>query len=114
MFHLACQVMDCIYQIYHYKHHQTLTFSVFVFLWTGVAAEPLPDLPPPREKKAYKPIVIQQHLSLWDSLHFTDKVGSLRGVTDDYIIYRMVDVLRRELSDGCRGPARMRAERKRW
>lgn len=85
-----------------------------MLLWIGVAAEPLPDLPPPQEKKAYEPVVIQQHLSLWDSLHFTDKVGYLRGVTDDYIIYRRVDVLRLELSDGCRGLARMRGERNRW
>uniref|UniRef100_A0AAQ4PZI2 Beta-galactosidase n=1 Tax=Gasterosteus aculeatus aculeatus TaxID=481459 RepID=A0AAQ4PZI2_GASAC len=37
-------------------------------------AQPLPDPPSHRETTAYQPVVIQQHLSLWDSLHFTDKV----------------------------------------
>lgn len=50
-------------------------------------------MPPPQEKKAYDPVVIQQHLSLWDSLHFTDKVSYLSGVTADYIIYRMENVV---------------------
>ncbi|KAM9359218.1 beta-galactosidase-1-like protein 2 isoform 2-T2 [Symphorus nematophorus] len=36
-------------------------------------AQPLPELPSLRERRAYQPVVIQQHLSLWDSLHFTDK-----------------------------------------
>uniref|UniRef100_A0AAQ4PMH1 Beta-galactosidase n=1 Tax=Gasterosteus aculeatus aculeatus TaxID=481459 RepID=A0AAQ4PMH1_GASAC len=36
-------------------------------------AQPLPDPPSHRETTAYQPVVIQQHLSLWDSLHFTDK-----------------------------------------
>ncbi|KAG7223134.1 hypothetical protein INR49_015893 [Caranx melampygus] len=36
-------------------------------------AEPLPEVPPPQERRAYNPVVIQQHLSLWDTLHFTDK-----------------------------------------
>ncbi|XP_019950861.1 beta-galactosidase-1-like protein 2 isoform X2 [Paralichthys olivaceus] len=34
---------------------------------------PLPELPPLRERRAYQPAVVQQHLSLWDILHFTDK-----------------------------------------
>uniref|UniRef100_A0A3Q2ZKF0 Si:dkey-224e22.2 n=1 Tax=Kryptolebias marmoratus TaxID=37003 RepID=A0A3Q2ZKF0_KRYMA len=34
--------------------------------------EPLPEVPPPQEKKAYQPVLIQQYLSLWDSLQFTD------------------------------------------
>ncbi|XP_031716803.1 beta-galactosidase-1-like protein 2 isoform X1 [Anarrhichthys ocellatus] len=36
-------------------------------------AQPLPELPSHQERRAYQPVVIQQHLSLWDSLHFTDK-----------------------------------------
>lgn len=35
--------------------------------------QPLPELPSHQERRAYQPLVIQQHLSLWDSLHFTDK-----------------------------------------
>lgn len=50
-------------------YRETL-FSLFVFL-----AQPLPDPPSHRETTAYQPVVIQQHLSLWDSLHFTDKVS---------------------------------------
>uniref|UniRef100_A0A3Q1BIL6 Beta-galactosidase n=1 Tax=Amphiprion ocellaris TaxID=80972 RepID=A0A3Q1BIL6_AMPOC len=36
-------------------------------------AEPLPEVPSAQEKRAYSPVFIQQHLSLWDTLHFTDK-----------------------------------------
>nr|XP_020456019.1 beta-galactosidase-1-like protein 2 isoform X2 [Monopterus albus] len=36
-------------------------------------AELLPEVPSPQKRRAYEPVVIQQHLSLWDSLHFTDK-----------------------------------------
>ncbi|TMS07085.1 Beta-galactosidase-1-like protein 2 [Larimichthys crocea] len=35
--------------------------------------EPLPEVPSLQERRAYDPVVIQQHLSLWDSLHFIDK-----------------------------------------
>ncbi|XP_029026374.1 beta-galactosidase-1-like protein 2 [Betta splendens] len=35
--------------------------------------QPLPDLPPVSERRAYLPVVIEQHLPLWDVLHFTDK-----------------------------------------
>lgn len=46
-------------------------------------------MPPPQERRVYEPVVIQQRLSLWDSLNFTDKVSFLSGVTADYITYRM-------------------------
>ncbi|XP_029303033.1 beta-galactosidase-1-like protein 2 isoform X2 [Cottoperca gobio] len=36
-------------------------------------AQPLPELPSHQERRAYQPVVIQQHLSLWVSLPFTDK-----------------------------------------
>lgn len=39
------------------------------------AAQPLPELPPLQEREEYQPAVVQQHLSLWDSLHFTGKVS---------------------------------------
>ncbi|KAM6933824.1 beta-galactosidase-1-like protein 2 [Xenentodon cancila] len=35
--------------------------------------EPLPELPHLLEKKAYQPVVVQQHLSLWNTLLFTEK-----------------------------------------
>ncbi|XP_041664936.1 beta-galactosidase-1-like protein 2 [Cheilinus undulatus] len=35
--------------------------------------QPLTDMPYPTEKRAYQPVVIEQHLSLWDCLHFTEK-----------------------------------------
>ena len=69
-----------------------------MFLSTNVPAEPLPEVPSPRRRRVYDPVVIQQHLSLWDSLHFTDKVGcryteQLSGVTVDSIVYRLENVL---------------------
>ncbi|KAM9359807.1 beta-galactosidase-1-like protein 2 [Symphorus nematophorus] len=42
-------------------------------LFSQYHSEPLPEVPSPQEKRAYDPVVIQRHLSLWDSLHFTDK-----------------------------------------
>ncbi|XP_034557096.1 beta-galactosidase-1-like protein 2 [Notolabrus celidotus] len=36
-------------------------------------SERLPEVPSPTERTAYDTVVIQQHLSLWDSLPFTDK-----------------------------------------
>ncbi|KAI4814879.1 hypothetical protein KUCAC02_005059 [Chaenocephalus aceratus] len=36
-------------------------------------AKPLPEVLSPCERRVYDPVTIQQHLSLWDSLHFTDK-----------------------------------------
>ncbi|XP_018554454.1 beta-galactosidase-1-like protein 2 [Lates calcarifer] len=42
-------------------------------LFSQYHSEPLPEVPSPQERRAYDPVVIQQHLSLWDSLHFTEK-----------------------------------------
>uniref|UniRef100_A0A3Q4HYD9 Beta-galactosidase-1-like protein 2-like n=1 Tax=Neolamprologus brichardi TaxID=32507 RepID=A0A3Q4HYD9_NEOBR len=42
-------------------------------LFSHYHTQPLPELPPVHERRAYQPAVIQQHISLWDSLHFTDK-----------------------------------------
>uniref|UniRef100_A0A671VDY1 Beta-galactosidase n=1 Tax=Sparus aurata TaxID=8175 RepID=A0A671VDY1_SPAAU len=36
-------------------------------------SQPLPEPPSVQERRAYQPVVVQQHLSLWDSLHFADK-----------------------------------------
>lgn len=40
-----------------------------------LTAEPLPGVPSSPERKAYSPAFIQQHLSLWDVLQFSDKVS---------------------------------------
>uniref|UniRef100_A0A671VD68 Si:dkey-224e22.2 n=1 Tax=Sparus aurata TaxID=8175 RepID=A0A671VD68_SPAAU len=37
-------------------------------LFSQYHSEPLPEVPSPQERKAYDPVVIQRHLSLWDSL----------------------------------------------
>lgn len=61
-----------------------------MFLPTRVPAEPLPGEPTPRETRAYDPVTIQQHLSLWDSLHFTAKLHArqhLSTVTGDTHIF---------------------------
>uniref|UniRef100_A0A3Q3EXX5 Si:dkey-224e22.2 n=1 Tax=Labrus bergylta TaxID=56723 RepID=A0A3Q3EXX5_9LABR len=42
-------------------------------LFSQYHRKPLPEVPSPQERRAYDPVLIQQHLSLWDSLHFTDK-----------------------------------------
>ncbi|XP_029963511.1 beta-galactosidase-1-like protein 2 isoform X1 [Salarias fasciatus] len=42
-------------------------------LFSRYHTQPLPDLPSLRERRAYQPVVIQQQLSLWDALQFTDK-----------------------------------------
>uniref|UniRef100_A0A3P8N6V3 Beta-galactosidase n=1 Tax=Astatotilapia calliptera TaxID=8154 RepID=A0A3P8N6V3_ASTCA len=42
-------------------------------LFSHYHTQPLPELPPVHERRAYQPAVIQQHISLWDSLRFTDK-----------------------------------------
>lgn len=52
-----------------YTTKYRLLRNLFSSYHTGV----LPKLPFLHERKAYQPAVIQQHLSLWDSLHFTDK-----------------------------------------
>ncbi|XP_041664950.1 beta-galactosidase-1-like protein 2 [Cheilinus undulatus] len=51
----------------------TLKFQLLRNVFSQYHSEPLPKVPSPPERKAYDPIPIQQHLSLWDSLHFTDK-----------------------------------------
>lgn len=42
-----------------------------------ILAEPLPEVPLPQQRRMYEPVVIEQHLSLWDSLHLTDKPHKL-------------------------------------
>lgn len=42
-------------------------------LFSRYHTRPLPDPPPVQGRRAYKPFIVQQWLSLWDSLHFTDK-----------------------------------------
>ncbi|XP_076748475.1 beta-galactosidase-1-like protein 2 isoform X1 [Maylandia zebra] len=42
-------------------------------LFSQYHSEPLPGVPSSPERKAYSPAFIQQHLSLWDILQFSDK-----------------------------------------
>ncbi|TDH15060.1 hypothetical protein EPR50_G00027820 [Perca flavescens] len=51
----------------------TTKYHLLRNLFSHYHAQPLPELPSNQERRAYQPIVIHQHLSLWDSLHFTDK-----------------------------------------
>uniref|UniRef100_A0A665UMM5 Beta-galactosidase n=1 Tax=Echeneis naucrates TaxID=173247 RepID=A0A665UMM5_ECHNA len=51
----------------------TLKYQLLRNLFSQYYSEPLPEAPSPQEKRAYDTVVIFQHLSLWDSLHFTDK-----------------------------------------
>ncbi|KAM3615821.1 uncharacterized protein V6R79_008354 [Siganus canaliculatus] len=51
----------------------TTKYHLLRNLFSLYHTEPLPELPPLQERKAYPPVIIQQHLSLWDSLQFTDK-----------------------------------------
>uniref|UniRef100_A0A8C9YMM9 Beta-galactosidase n=1 Tax=Sander lucioperca TaxID=283035 RepID=A0A8C9YMM9_SANLU len=51
----------------------TTKYHLLRNLFSHYHAQPLPELPSHQERRAYQPVVIHQHLSLWDSLHFTDK-----------------------------------------
>ncbi|XP_034557095.1 beta-galactosidase-1-like protein 2 [Notolabrus celidotus] len=51
----------------------TTKYHLLRNLFSLYHTQPLPELPPLHERRAYHPVVIQQHVSLWDSLHFTDK-----------------------------------------
>ncbi|XP_076592230.1 beta-galactosidase-1-like protein 2 isoform X2 [Chaetodon auriga] len=59
----------------------TTKYHLLRNLFSLYHTQPLPELPSLQERRAHQPVVIQQHLSLWDSLHFTDKpVKSVRPV----------------------------------
>ncbi|KAM4628311.1 beta-galactosidase-1-like protein 2 isoform 2-T2 [Polymixia lowei] len=51
----------------------TTKYHLLRNLFSRYCAEPLPEVPSLQERRAYQPVVIQQHLSLWGSLRFTDK-----------------------------------------
>ncbi|XP_071372742.1 beta-galactosidase-1-like protein 2 [Centroberyx affinis] len=51
----------------------TTKYQLLRNLFSRYHSEPLPEVPSLQERRAYQPVVTQQHLSLWDSLHFTDK-----------------------------------------
>ena len=50
------------------KQHQTS-------LSHCLSAQPLPEVPLLRRRSTHQPLVLMQHLSLWDSLPFTGKVS---------------------------------------
>lgn len=51
----------------------TTKYHLLRNLFSHYHTQPLPELPSLQERRAYQPVVAQQHLSLWDTLHFTDK-----------------------------------------
>ncbi|KAM8768168.1 beta-galactosidase-1-like protein 2 isoform 1-T1 [Acanthopagrus schlegelii] len=51
----------------------TTKYHLLRNLFSLYHTQPLPEPPSVQERKAYQPVFIQQHLSLWDSLHFADK-----------------------------------------
>uniref|UniRef100_A0A667WRD9 Si:dkey-224e22.2 n=1 Tax=Myripristis murdjan TaxID=586833 RepID=A0A667WRD9_9TELE len=76
----------------------TTKYHLLRNLFRQYRTEPLPEVPSLRERRAYQPVVIQQHLSLWDSLHFTDKpvnmenlpVNNNNGQSYGYTLYETV------------------------
>uniref|UniRef100_A0A4W6CUS4 Uncharacterized protein n=1 Tax=Lates calcarifer TaxID=8187 RepID=A0A4W6CUS4_LATCA len=56
----------------------TTKYHLLRNLFSQYHIQPLPELPSLRERRAYQPVVIQQHLSLWDSLE--TKWDSVRPV----------------------------------
>ncbi|CAJ1065847.1 beta-galactosidase-1-like protein 2 [Xyrichtys novacula] len=51
----------------------TTKYHLLRNLFSLYHTQPLPELPSLHERRAYQAVVIQQHLSLWDSLSFADK-----------------------------------------
>ncbi|XP_017275575.1 beta-galactosidase-1-like protein 2 [Kryptolebias marmoratus] len=51
----------------------TTKYHLLRNLFSRYHTQPLPELPSPPERRAYQPVVIQQHLSLWSNLHLTEK-----------------------------------------
>lgn len=51
----------------------TTKYHLLRNLFSLYHTEPLPDPPSPQKKRAYSPIVVQQHVSLWDCLNLTEK-----------------------------------------
>lgn len=51
----------------------TTKYHLLRNLFSLYHTQPLPEPPSVQERRAYQPVVVQQHLSLWDSLHFADK-----------------------------------------
>ncbi|MEQ2192156.1 hypothetical protein XENOCAPTIV_007819, partial [Xenoophorus captivus] len=52
----------------------TTKYHLLRNLFSSYHNEPLPKLPSPPQRRAYQAVVVQQHLSLWDSLHSTEQV----------------------------------------
>ncbi|MEQ2288792.1 hypothetical protein AMECASPLE_026390 [Ameca splendens] len=62
----------------------TTKYHLLRNLFSSYHNEPLPKLPSPPQRRAYQAVVVQQHLSLWDSLHSTEQ---------DSLMKRMLRVL---------------------
>uniref|UniRef100_A0A3Q3EY36 Si:dkey-224e22.2 n=1 Tax=Labrus bergylta TaxID=56723 RepID=A0A3Q3EY36_9LABR len=70
--------------------------------------EPLPEVPSPQERRAYDPVLIQQHLSLWDSLFRSDRpvnmenlpVNNNNGQSYGYTLYETTITCGETLNSG--------------
>ncbi|XP_054884869.1 beta-galactosidase-1-like protein 2 isoform X1 [Poeciliopsis prolifica] len=51
----------------------TTKYHLLRNLFSSYHNQPLPELPAVQERRAYQTVVIQQHLSLWDSFHSAEK-----------------------------------------
>uniref|UniRef100_A0A3Q3G9E0 Si:dkey-224e22.2 n=1 Tax=Labrus bergylta TaxID=56723 RepID=A0A3Q3G9E0_9LABR len=69
-------------------------------LFSQYHPEPLPEVPSPQERRAYDPVLIQQHLSLWDSLHFTDKPFRSDRPSYGYTLYETTITCGETLNSG--------------
>ncbi|XP_068173391.1 beta-galactosidase-1-like protein 2 [Antennarius striatus] len=70
-------------------------------LFSALHTEPLPEPPLPQEKGEYEAVIFEEHFSLWDSLHFSDKplmshkpvsmenlpINNYNGQSYGYILY---------------------------
>uniref|UniRef100_A0A3B5L2K6 Beta-galactosidase n=1 Tax=Xiphophorus couchianus TaxID=32473 RepID=A0A3B5L2K6_9TELE len=51
----------------------TTKYHLLRNLFSSYHNQPLPELPATQERRAHQSIVVQQHLSLWDSFHSTER-----------------------------------------
>lgn len=95
---MYCKQRNCI-------KPTTVSFNE-IFPPTHVAAEPLPEVPLIQERRVYNPVTVQQHLSLWDSLAFAEKVSytgkDLSLVTQQNDLWKtLYSLLGEEQNDSC-------------
>lgn len=84
-----CMLHENTYQL---CNHEILNLSllVFIVIINSCYSQGFSWSAFPQEQKVHDPVVIQLLLSLWDSLHFTNKVSFLYGVTADHTECKML------------------------